>query len=94
MLRLLPAALLTIFFFVQCKEENEPVVETQKAKEIRQDSIIETYVTNCAQTYNYRMQRKEWQTCLDRGLKIDTPLPIYGSKKPCLILKSGNMKLA
>ena len=38
----------------------------------RQDSIVEKYLTNCAENYNYNYQMAEWQQCLDEGLKKDS----------------------
>jgi len=37
-----------------------------------QDSLIEKYLTNGAQHYNYNYQMAEWQRCLDEGLAKDS----------------------
>jgi tetratricopeptide (TPR) repeat protein len=48
--------------------------ETANAKKKSQEDIIEEYVTNCAEKYNYNFEMAEWQNCLDEGLKKDSTI--------------------
>ena len=47
------------FLFLQCKGQDNSVQESNEAKRTRQDLLIEKYVKNCAQKYNYRFQMQE-----------------------------------
>lgn len=67
---LIPALLFTIT--VSFGQEN-------KTKE--QEKIIEEFVTNCAQKYNYSYQMSEWQECLDNGLKKDSTISYLWQQK-------------
>ena len=53
----------------------------QDSKKIRQDKIIEEYLTNCAEKYNYTIQMSERQACLDEGLKIDSTIAYLWQQK-------------
>jgi tetratricopeptide (TPR) repeat protein len=68
-------------FFLQCKNQNKSIKETSETKKVRQDSLIEKYVTNCAKTYNYRFEMQEWQKCLNQGLKIDSTVAYFWQQK-------------
>lgn len=46
----------------------------QVSKNKAQDAIVEEYLTNGAQSYNYNYQMAEWQNCLDEGLKKDSTI--------------------
>ena len=52
--------------------------ETQKKEH---EKIVEEYVTNCAQKYNYNYQMSEWQECLDNGLKKDSTVAYLWQQK-------------
>ncbi|MBE7661286.1 tetratricopeptide repeat protein [Tenacibaculum finnmarkense] len=67
--------------FLQCKGQNEHNIETAKGKKLRQDSLIDTYVTNGAKKFNYKFQMKEWQDKLDKGLKIDSTVAYLWQQK-------------
>lgn len=72
--------LLSITFF-HCGGQTDMPNETIESKRIRQDSIIEKYVTNCAKKFNYRYQMSEWQHCLDEGLKEDSTVAYFWQQK-------------
>ena len=46
-----------------------------------QDAIIEEFVTNCAEKYNYNFQMSEWQQCLDNGLQKDSTISYLWQQK-------------
>lgn len=37
-----------------------------------QEALVEEFVSNCAEKYNYNYNMAEWQSCLDAGLKNDS----------------------
>ena len=45
------------------------------------EAIIEEFVTNCAQNYNYNYNMAEWQACLDEGLKKDSTVAYLWQQK-------------
>src|SRR6186713_2668322 len=55
--------------------------DSLSANKNRQDAIIEEYVTNCADKYNYNYQMAEWQDCLDEGLKKDGTIAYLWQQK-------------
>ena len=67
--------------FVQCKEQDNSIPESDESKRIRQDLLIEKYVKNCAKKYNYRYNMQEWQYCLDEGLKEDSTVAYLWQQK-------------
>lgn len=73
--------LLMPIFFLQCKGQEVEPTETSEEKRVRQDSLIEIYANSCAHTYNYRFQMKEWQQCLDNGLKVDSTVAYFWQQK-------------
>lgn len=46
-----------------------------------QNKIIEESLTNCAHKYNYISQMKEWQECIDAGLKKDSTIAYLWQQK-------------
>ncbi len=42
------------------------------AKKKSQEAILDSYLTNCAEKYNYTIQMAQWQQCLDNGLQKDS----------------------
>ena len=66
---------------VQCKRKERDTQELSKYKKVKQDSLIQKYVINCAKTYNYRYQMLEWQNCLDSGLKQDSTVAYLWQQK-------------
>ena len=47
---------------------------SQEEKNKEQEKIVEEFLTNCAEKYNYTIQMAEWQECLDNGLKKDSTI--------------------
>jgi tetratricopeptide (TPR) repeat protein len=56
-------------------------VDPNDAKKIRQDSIINDYLTNGAERINYNIQMTEWQQCLDEGLAKDPTVAYLWQQK-------------
>jgi tetratricopeptide (TPR) repeat protein len=57
------------------------VFYSQDGKTKQQEKIIEEFLTNCAQQYNYIYQMAEWQNCLDNGLKKDSTIAYLWQQK-------------
>jgi tetratricopeptide (TPR) repeat protein len=72
--------LLVIFLLLSCNQKNEQTIMNKEQREI-QNKIVEKYVTNCAEKYNYRFQMKEWQNCLDKGLEQDSTIAYLWQQK-------------
>ena len=53
----------------------------QEGKNKEQEKIIDEYLINCAQKYNYTINMKEWQDCLDEGLKKDSTIAYLWQQK-------------
>ena len=47
----------------------------------RQDAIIKEHVSDCAVGYNYNYMMKEYQECLDAGLKKDSTIAYLWQQK-------------
>jgi hypothetical protein len=47
----------------------DKITLSNKINQENQRAIIEEFVTNGAEKYNYNYQMAEWQNCLDEGLK-------------------------
>jgi tetratricopeptide (TPR) repeat protein len=67
-----------IFTTLNCSGQ---INESPDAKKKRQEAIVEEYVTNCAEKYNYNYQMTEWQNCLDQGLKKDITIAYLWQQK-------------
>jgi len=81
MYRLVVLSSLILLLFAQCKNDKTVSSETTAAKVLRQDAIVEEYLTNCAQKYNYKFQMTEWQNCLDQGLAVDSTVAYLWQQK-------------
>lgn len=46
-----------------------------------QDAIIEEFLTNGAEKYNYNYNMAEWQNCLDEGLRKDSTIAVLWQQK-------------
>lgn len=46
-----------------------------------QNAVIEEYLYKCAYKYNYAFQMKEWQDCIDAGLKKDSTIAYLWQQK-------------
>ncbi len=53
----------------------------QEGKNKEQEKIIEEFLTNCAQRYNYNTRMSDWQNCLDDGLKKDSTIAYLWQQK-------------
>ena len=69
------------FIFMQCEGQKDSHTETAKEKELRQEGLIEKYVYNCAEKFNYNFQMQEWQNCLDEGIKVDSTVAYFWQQK-------------
>ncbi|WP_282068948.1 tetratricopeptide repeat protein [Olleya namhaensis] len=69
--------------FLQCnsKTSNDIKSSQNEDKTKKQEAIIEKYVTNCAEHFNYSFQMSEWQNCLDTGLKVDSTVAYLWQQK-------------
>lgn len=56
------------------------IIEQELIKK-NQNAIIEEFVTNGAEKYNYNYQMAEWQNCLDEGLKKRQHCSIFVATK-------------
>ncbi|GAB3713627.1 tetratricopeptide repeat protein [Flavobacterium koreense] len=53
----------------------------QEGKNAAQEKIIEEFLTNCAQRYNYNTRMSDWQNCLDNGLAKDSTIAYLWQEK-------------
>lgn len=53
----------------------------QEGKNKEQEKIIEEFLTNCAQKYNYNSRMSDWQNCLDNGLAKDSTIAYLWQQK-------------
>lgn len=53
----------------------------QEGKNAEQEKIIEEFLTNCAQRYNYNTRMSDWQNCLDNGLAKDSTIAYLWQQK-------------
>lgn len=54
---------------------------SQVSKNKAQNDIVEEFLTNCAEKYNYNYQMTERQHCLDEGLKKDSTIAYLWQQK-------------
>ena len=71
--------LLTSLFFAMLCYGQTPKSISESIKK-SQDSIIDEAM-NCATKHNYTIQMKEWQECLDAGLKKDSTIAYLWQQK-------------
>lgn len=53
----------------------------QDGKIKEQEKIIEEFLTNCAEKYNYNTRMSHWQDCLDNGLAKDSTIAYLWQQK-------------
>ncbi|WP_396145333.1 tetratricopeptide repeat protein [Flavobacterium sp.] len=53
----------------------------QEGKNAAQEKIIEEFLTNCAQRYNFNARMSDWQNCLDNGLAKDSTIAYLWQQK-------------
>ncbi len=66
-----------VLLTTQCNSQTE----TTKDKEARQKQIIQEHVYDCADKINYLLMMKEYQACLDAGLKKDATIAYLWQQK-------------
>ena len=69
----------SIFLLICCLFLN--YASAQEGKNEQQEKIIEEYLTNCAEKYNYNSRMTDWQDCLDKGLKKDPTIAYLWQQK-------------
>lgn len=69
----------TLFLFIACQSSNNDISVAFTKSAINQDTIIEKYVYNCADNYNYNFP--EYQACIDSGLAIDSTIAYLWQQK-------------
>jgi tetratricopeptide (TPR) repeat protein len=72
--------LLFSFCFIQCQSQTKKQ-ETLEEKKTRQDIIIQEHIYDCADKINYTIMMKEYQDCLDAGLKKDSTIAYLWQQK-------------
>lgn len=77
MTRYLLLAALSLTF--QSHSQSKP--ETSEAKKLRQDAIIQEHVYDGAARINYKVMMREYQDCLDAGLKKDSTIAYLWQQK-------------
>jgi len=70
-------------FSVQCHSQTKKAEkpETAEEKKTRQDAIIQEYVYDCADKINFNMNMRDYQNCLDAGLKKDSTIAYLWQQK-------------
>lgn len=68
---------ITLLFSLQCQSQKE----TSEDKKKRQEAIIKEHVYDCADKINYNFMMKEYQNCLDAGLKKDSTIAYLWQQK-------------
>src|SRR5690606_911712 len=68
---------ITALLSVQCQSQTE----TEEEKKVRQEQIIQEYVYDCADKINYFLMMKEYQACLDAGIKKDSTIAYLWQQK-------------
>lgn len=68
------------FISIQCQSQTKP--ETAEEKKKRQEAIIEEHVYNCADKIRfYTVDIREYQECLDAGIKKDSTIAYLWQQK-------------
>ena len=68
---------ITLLFSLQCQSQTE----TAEIRKTRQEAIIKEHVYDCADKINYTIMMKEYQDCLDAGLKRDSTIAYLWQQK-------------
>jgi tetratricopeptide (TPR) repeat protein len=69
-------ALINIFSFT-CLAQNK--TETLEQKKTREEAVIKEYLENCA--WQHLLFSKEWQDCIDQGIKKDSTIAYLWQQK-------------
>ena len=68
---------ITLLFSLQCQSQTE----TAEIRKTRQEAIIKEHVYDCADKINYTIMMKQYQDCLDAGLKRDSTIAYLWQQK-------------
>ena len=68
---------ITLLFSLQCQSQTE----TAEIRKTRQEAIVKEHVYDCADKINYTIMMKEYQDCLDAGLKKDSTIDYLWQQK-------------
>ena len=80
---------ITTLLSVQCQSQTE----TEEEKKVRQEQIIQEYVYDCADKINYFLMMKEYQACLDAGIKKDSTIAYLWQQKAMPYFKVKKYKM-
>lgn len=72
--------ILLTFFCINCQSQttnNETAVD----KKARQEAIVQEHVYDCADKINYTIMMKEYQDCIDAGIKKDSTIAYLWQQK-------------
>jgi tetratricopeptide (TPR) repeat protein len=72
--------ILLTFFFINCQSQTSND-ETAVDKKARQAAIVQEHVYNCADKINYTIMMKEYQDCIDAGIKKDSTIAYLWQQK-------------
>jgi tetratricopeptide (TPR) repeat protein len=72
---------LIIFITSLLSISSQSQTETYESKKTRQEAIIKEHVYDCADKINYTVMMKEYQDCLDAGLKKDSTIAYLWQQK-------------
>jgi tetratricopeptide (TPR) repeat protein len=72
---------LIIFIISLLSISSQSQTETNESKKSRQEAIIKEHVYECADKINYTIMLKEYQDCLDAGLKKDSTIAYLWQQK-------------
>ena len=65
-----------------------PAQETKEERKKRQDAIVQEHVYDCADKIDYRIMMKEYQNCLDAGIKKDSTIAYLWQQKAMPLFKA------
>jgi hypothetical protein len=72
--------ILLTFFFINCQSQTSND-ETAVDKKARQAAIVQEHVYDCADKMNYTVMMKEYQDCIDAGIKKDSTIAYLWQQK-------------
>ena len=78
MIKYFPILILVSFVQAHCQTKSVQLSLIDKEK---QDAIIQKHVYDCADGYNYNFMMKEYQDCLDAGIKKDSTIAYLWQQK-------------
>ena len=72
---------ITSLIYFKCQSQPETQREISKKTKAHQERIIQQHVYDCANRINYNIMMKEYQDCLDGGLKKDSTVAYLWQQK-------------